>query len=165
MYFERYRRGGFRPAASYSRRALVTATTHDHPPLAGFWTGRDLDIRHEVGLIASGRELQGTRAERERTRAALLRRLRAEGVCQDDDIDSLESLCAAAYLFLTRTPCPLVGVSLDDLAGETDPVNLPGVGLGRYRSWSRRMRRSIEDLLADPKVRGLLDRIRDHLDR
>jgi 4-alpha-glucanotransferase len=33
-----------RAGASYSRRALLTANTHDQPTLAGWWQGRDLEI-------------------------------------------------------------------------------------------------------------------------
>ncbi|MBU0717851.1 MAG: 4-alpha-glucanotransferase, partial [Planctomycetes bacterium] len=58
--------------------------------------------------------------------------------------------------FLARTPCPLLGISLDDLAGETDPVNLPGVRLSQYPSWSRRMGKDVESILADEAVLSLL---------
>jgi 4-alpha-glucanotransferase len=57
---------------------------------------------------------------------------------------------------LSRTPAPLVGVWLDDLAGETDPVNLPGIGLDRYPSWSRRLPAALEDLRRDPRVHAAL---------
>ncbi|GAG44942.1 unnamed protein product, partial [marine sediment metagenome] len=150
MYFERSDEDGFHPAASYSPRALVTATNHDHPPLTGFFSGRDLEIRSEIGLIRSTEELEALRAERERSRAALLHRLIVEGLLLDVDAGCVEKVCAAAHAFLTRTPCPLIGISLDDLAGETDPVNLPGVGPDRYPSWSRKMHRDVQEILADP---------------
>jgi len=165
MYFERSEGGGFHSSDSYSPRALVTATNHDHPPLAGFWTGRDLDIRREIGLIGSERELEGAQADRQGARAVLARRLLDEGFSFDLQDATAEELCAAVYAFLARTPCPLLGISLDDLAGETEPVNLPGVTLSRYRSWSRRMQRTINDILADPVVQRVLDDIRTRLDR
>jgi 4-alpha-glucanotransferase len=129
MYFERDHEGRFNPSDFYSPRALVTATNHDHPPLAGFRTGRDLEIRHDLGLIRSEQELEEAREQRARACMLLQERLRAEGISFDDVEDPDEALCRAVHAFLARTPSPLVGVSLDDLAGETDPVNVPG--------WSR----------------------------
>ncbi len=167
MYFERSRRGGFRPARTYSKRALVTATTHDHPPLAGFWTGRDLEIRDETGLYATDDKREAAQTERQRTRAALARRLHADGLLQSKEVTavSLDGLRRAIHRFLARTPAPLIGVSLDDLSGETEPVNLPGVTIEQYPSWSRRMCRGLAEVLSDAEVRSLLDELRETLDQ
>jgi len=49
-----------------------------------------------------------------------------------------------------------VGLSLDDLAHEQTPVNIPGVWQDKYASWSRRMREPLEVLLAEDRtVKGL----------
>lgn len=159
LYFERDRRG-FRPSRGYPRRALVTANTHDLPPLAGFWSGRDLELRRALGVIASAAALRRARKERERDRDALRRRLSAEGAFQPGTELGQAAVAAAVYNFLARTPSALVGVSLDDLGGETEPVNVPGVEMSRHRSWSRRMKKSIEALRSDPEVHRVLDGLR-----
>jgi 4-alpha-glucanotransferase len=42
----------------------------------------------------------------------------------------------------------LVAASLDDVAGEHERVNVPGVPLEQHPSWSRRMHRTIEELVS-----------------
>jgi 4-alpha-glucanotransferase len=157
MFFERERRGAFKPARRYSPRALVVATTHDSPTLEGYWRGRDLEIWRELGLIASDAALRLARGVRARDRQALLDRLAAEGALPAArDPGSPAERCAAVHRFLCATPAPLVALSLDDLAGETEPVNVPGVSPDRYPSWTRRLRLPVERLLRDPDVaRGL----------
>jgi 4-alpha-glucanotransferase len=157
LMFERHARGRFRPAQAYSPRALVTANTHDLPPLAGFWSGRDLVLRRELGLIGSDADLAAAQRERSALRHALLRRLRTDGELPAATTDpSYADLCGAVYRFLCRTPSPLVGVSCDDLAGESEPVNLPGVSGDVYPSWTRRMERSVDSFIADSDVRKAL---------
>jgi len=58
--------------------------------------------------------------------------------------------------FLAGTRCRLLGVSLDDVAAEMEPVNVPGVGVDRYPSWSRRMHVTLAELRADPDAERML---------
>lgn len=171
LYFKRDRRGRFLGPGRYSKRALVTASTHDHPPLAGFWTGRDLELRRRVGDIPSDEELEKARRSRSTERRALADRLARQGCLairdrSDEGIDniSLDELCAAVYRFLGHTPAPLVGVRLADLARDLEPVNLPGVSIESYPSWSWRLPRTLRELKDDPlaehTLAGLEDRRR-----
>jgi 4-alpha-glucanotransferase len=65
------------------------------------------------------------------------------------------------HAFLGRTSAALVGVSLDDLTGEVEPVNQPGVTSRSARNWSRRLRLPLERIAVDADVAtalGGLDR-------
>jgi 4-alpha-glucanotransferase len=156
LYFERSGRG-FRPSRTYSRRALVTANTHDLPPLAGFVQGRDLELRRQAGAIESDLALAEAQSERRKWCRALAQRLRAEAILGDGEaLPPPPRLCAAVSAFLCRTPAPLVGIALDDLVGETEPVNLPGTKQDRFPSWRRRMALPVEGLGSQPGVQVVL---------
>jgi 4-alpha-glucanotransferase len=147
--FERDRRGGFKSATAYEPLALATANTHDMPTLDAFAQGRDITLRREAGLIPADDQEIAARAERQRDMRALLRRLRGAGVLTADaSAMSGARFRAAVHAFLCRTPSQLVGLSLDDLCGEVEPVNLPGVGPDRFSSWTRKMSRSLAEIAA-----------------
>ena len=159
LYFERSG-GSFRSSRRYSRRALVTANTHDLAPLAGFVSGRDLQMRREVGHISSDEELHARQLERHRDHGALRRRLVTEGLLPKGSFPlDPDRFAAAVTGFLCRTPAPLVGLSLDDLVGEAEPVNLPGVPASHHRSWTRRMRVPLDELSSHPAVRSSLQAV------
>jgi 4-alpha-glucanotransferase len=153
LLFERTERGAFRAASEYPRMALTTATTHDLPTLAGFWAGRDIELRTELNLSRTPR-VRPQLAERRRDRLALIERLRAESLLPasaDVPVDDLD-IRAAVHALLRRTPSWLFGISLDDLVGEVEPVNMPGVGPEHFSSWTRRLSQSIESMSGDPRV-------------
>jgi 4-alpha-glucanotransferase len=161
LYFEREWHGGFRPADQYPALSLATANTHDMPTLAGFWVGRDVALRREVGQLANDEEEARAREERDRDRAHLLRLLEAERILPQGTLpQSSAELRAAVHGFLWSTPAQLVGLSLDDLAGEVEPVNLPGVGPDRFPSWTRKMRADLETITTSEDVHVAVPRRR-----
>jgi 4-alpha-glucanotransferase len=156
LYFETGEDGGFRPPAAYPRYTLATVNTHDMAPLAGWFDGRDLKLRAAAGYMSED-DLARALDERARTARRLRERLAADGLLPSADAPASDAeLRGAVHAFLLETPAMLVGVSLDDLAGETEPVNMPGLGAEEYASWTRRLRRSIAELRDDPEVRVAL---------
>jgi 4-alpha-glucanotransferase len=157
LYFERGDAGSFTPADRYPAEALATANTHDMATLAGFWEGRDVQLRADVGLIQPS-AVAAAREERVRDKRQLLQvleRTRVLGKHADPDAAdpqiSVAELRGAVHDFLALTPSVLVGVALDDVAGELEPVNVPGVGPEQYPSWTRRMGKSLTQLREDPE--------------
>ena len=145
LYFERDR-SGFRRASRYAELALATANTHDLPTLAGFWTERDIALRAQVGLLPNERAIRAAKRERAGDKRALLRLLKLGSPHAFEERVFLRRFAGSVHDFLCSTPARLVGLSLDDLIGETDPVNVPGVGPDRYPSWRRRTRMSMEEI-------------------
>jgi 4-alpha-glucanotransferase len=104
-------------------------------------------------LIESDEAAAAARAEREREKEALLARLASEGILEGPRApNDAADLRGAMHEFLCRTPAALVGIALDDLAGETESVNLPGVGPDKHASWTRKMSMTIEEIRESPEV-------------
>lgn len=156
VYFERDDEGEFLPARAYPELSLATAATHDHVPLAGWPSGRDVELRFAAGELDEEERRAGHAARDDDVRA-LVRRLVAEGLLAAGERPDEPRLRVAVHAFLARTPARLVGVALDDLAGERDPVNLPGIGEERHPSWRRRMRRTLAEIADDPIARACLE--------
>jgi 4-alpha-glucanotransferase len=153
--FERdFATGQFRRPWEYPRMALATVNTHDLPPLIGWMEGRDITLRSELGDLRDPAQANAMRESRWNERVALVNSLIEAGLLPHwahQNVTS-DALIAAVHAFIRRTPSALVGLSLDDLAHETTPVNIPGVWQDRYASWSRRMRDTLEELLRNPRT-------------
>ena len=158
MYFETEpKRGRFKSPRTYPALALTTANTHDMPSIAAFWRERDIDLRAEVGALSTRRAVSAAREERAQAREALATTLVDEGLWPTAEEPTTDlSLREAVHAFLRRTPSWLVGLSLDDLTGEIEPVNLPGVAADRWSSWTRRMTTSLEAMSESEDVRRAL---------
>ena len=153
--FERdFHTGRFRPAGEYPRMALATVNTHDLPPLVGWAEARDIMLRAEVGDLSDPDVAAGMRDSRRGDLGALISSLIEAGLLPHDAHHNVTpgALIAAVHAFIRRTPSALVGLSLDDLAHESTPVNIPGVWQDRYPSWSRRMREPLEAIFDAPRT-------------
>ncbi len=92
---------------------------------------------------------------RDAERAALVARLQAEGLLLEGEPDSA-TICGAVNAFVCATPSLMVALSLEDIMGEHEPVNVPAVSQEGYPSWRRRLTMSLETLISEPDASGML---------
>ncbi len=150
LLFERQHSGEFKTPAEYPRDALVTAATHDLPTLAGYWAGRDLTLRRELGQFPSEDAYQAQMRERMQDRARLLRALEREGLLPEGasaDPASVPEMTPALLrqlqAFLSRSPARVLVVQMEDVLGVREQVNLPGT-TGEHPNWRRKLPLALE---------------------
>jgi 4-alpha-glucanotransferase len=158
LYFETAPgRDRFKSPREYPALALTTANTHDMPSIGAFWREADIDLRARIGAISTQRAANEARRDRAEAREALAMTLVDEGLWPTSETPMTDlALRAAVHAFLRRTPSWLVGLSLDDLTGELEPVNVPGVAADRWASWTRRMTMPLEEMRTSADVERAL---------
>jgi len=109
----------FRPPASYPRLSASCLSSHD---LATFMGWRRNAAKEEIDAFDGA--------------------IRREGIAYDG---SDEDALGAAHEFVARSPSLLMLAQVDDLEGETEPLNVPGTDRERP-NWRRRNRGNIEEL-------------------
>ncbi|MCA9581354.1 MAG: 4-alpha-glucanotransferase [Myxococcales bacterium] len=134
---------------------VASIGTHDTPTFMGFWSGRDIQERVEMGLLT------GEAAVREHAARATLRDRLARWVRESTDPTPSGAGVAAEVLdkmlvWLARSDAPFLLVNLEDLWLEEAPQNVPGTD-SSWNNWRRRTVRRLEDVLADD---GLAERLR-----
>jgi glycogen operon protein len=139
-----YEHGAFPPAASYPVLCATAVSSHDLPTLAGWRQAADITERETLGLF------DPTTAARER--AARTDAIKALANAAHGDSPE------AVHAFVASTPSLIATAQIEDLAGETVSVNLPGTDQERP-NWRRRMAVGIEKIPtrvieAMRKVRG-----------
>ena len=144
LYFERWPEGLFKRADIYPTEALVTVSTHDLPPLAGWWQASELDLMAALGHFHSAEAEKHERDQRAHDRLRLLDALVDAGTLPlDHGIDPNhtaldERVLTAAQAFLAKTPSRLLVVPVEDLLGLAEQVNLPGT-VDEHPNWRQRL--------------------------
>jgi 4-alpha-glucanotransferase len=134
MLFERDGEGRFRPPEGYPAEALATFNTHDLPSFQGWLLSHDLRVKRAIGLDPG--ETDEARAwAHQMLRAILAERGGGNG---DDTL-------AAVASFLAATPSRLVVMSLEDILGEVEQINIPGT-VDQHPNWRRKIPVLLEDL-------------------
>jgi len=159
LLFERQQSGEFKPPAEYPADALVTASTHDLPTLAGYWEGRDLATREALGQFPSEESRRGQGAARVQDRARLLRalereRLLPEGTDPATLPEATPALLRLLQAYLARSPACVLVVQLEDVLGARDQVNLPGTTT-EHPNWLRKLPLALERWPGDERFTEL----------
>ena len=152
LYFEKDARGEFRKPAEYPERALVSATTHDLPTLAGFWLGEDIEARRRAGVLPDEASYRDRLVARATEKQKMLDALFAEGLLpawfprSAREIPELTGELHNAIIgFLAATPSMLLAINQEDLTKEIAQQNLPGT-TWQYPNWSRKMHFRLDEL-------------------
>jgi 4-alpha-glucanotransferase len=132
MLFERGWDGTFSAPDNYRENALVTFGTHDVSTFAGWRDHRDLAVKRALGIDPGE-----TSEQRQGAFHALDQALRQRGIEEAD--------FPAVANFLAGTPSRLLVISLEDLLGITDQVNLPGT-VDEHPNFRQRLPIALEEL-------------------
>jgi 4-alpha-glucanotransferase len=131
---------------------LAGMNTHDLPPFASFWKGRDIDVRRSMGLIDDAKVTVLLR-QREALRDAVTHDLEAEGAIGPDA--EPDEVLAAILLRLAKGEADILLVNLEDLWLEARAQNVPGT-VDEFPNWRRKAIRSLEAIEADEEIGELL---------
>lgn len=157
MYFSKGW-NGFQLPEEYPEQAITVISTHDVAPLAGYWTGKDLDTMFKLGTLPDAAAFQTALDEREHDKADLLDKLKETG-CLGADVQmpakADKTLLVALHKYGALSRSKLYAVQLENLLGVIDNLNVPGVTEG-YPNWAQKMPVSLEDFLQHRLMGGQL---------
>ncbi|WP_338619491.1 4-alpha-glucanotransferase [Achromobacter sp. E1] len=145
---------GFTAPAEWPRNAVAMTTTHDLPTLRGWWDERDIDWRVKLGLLGADDSEESLRAGR-----ALDRELLSRALDPSLATPPAEAPVPALLQFVSSSPCPLMLIPMEDVAGVLDQPNLPGT-IDTHPNWCQRLPLSIRATFADPDTQARLDAAR-----
>lgn len=168
LWFERDQSGCFKPPETCPEASLVTVSTHDLPPLAGFLRGTDIEFRARLGVYEDTGALAEARRDREETGKALLSALAESGLwpaqgkaASGQAVGSgPATLAEAVQLYLARGRATLLALQPEDWLGMEDPVNVPGTH-SEHPNWRRKLVMDWPELVATGGVRRLAALIND----
>ncbi len=174
VFFFEKRKDFFLPPEAYPREALACITTHDLYTLAGWWSGRDIEVRRDIGMVEDG-EVAKLQEERGHERRRVLGLLSDQGLLRAElaplmrgeaeaPRDLPESLAVALHRLAARTPSRLFAVPAEDLTGAIEQVNIPGT-TGEHPNWRRKLSVDLEDLPEAPLFRAITSALREERPR
>ncbi len=153
---------GRRPFGTLPEHSMASLNTHDMPPFASYWEGRDIERRRKLGYLsapAAGRERRGLNA----TRRSVIDYLQRRGRLGRSET-STGAVMRASLSELAAAPPVTVLINLEDLWLEPRPQNVPGT-TDEHPNWRRKARYPLERLSTHRNVLGALsevDRLRRH---
>ena len=165
FYFERTRNCEFREPENYPRQAMAAVTTHDLPTLAGFWEGKDIQIKQALDLYPRPQmaelERQAREQDRDNVASALARRKLLPRVPPLRPIAGQacpEEVRLGVLEYLGQSEAALVEIRLEDVFGLPEQQNLPGT-ITEYPNWKRKIPVSLAQMRAAPEAQNLAARM------
>ena len=152
LWFER-EGDGFKPAERWSPTAVAMSSTHDLPPVAGWWRGTDIAARAAMDQYPDGGASE--QAQRTADRATLWQAIGDSAPPPESPAPVVD----AALRFVARSPGRLALLPLEDVLGLEEQPNLPGT-IDEHPNWRRRLTRPADEALAEPDVAARLAAIR-----
>ena len=150
---------GFRPPRRYRPASIASAGTHDTPTLKGWWSGRDIELRHRLGRTTE-KDRTESLAARAAARGDLGRLLVKEGHAPPDldsgapPAEAGDATVVAVHALLAGAGSALLAVQLDDAMGIVEQQNLPGT-IDEHPNWRRRYPVAVEALAGDPRLAAI----------
>jgi len=137
LWFEQTEAGDFRAPSRWGRRAAAMTTTHDLPTVAGWWRGRDIDWREQIGADP---DPSASRLDRTRDAVRLWRAMLKSGAAKGvkPGPDQTDKVVDAALAHVARADCDLALIAMEDVLGEMEQPNLPGLS-DPHPNWRRRL--------------------------
>lgn len=132
---------------------VVSLNTHDMPPFATWWQGKDIDDRLDLGLMDEA-QAEVERADREKLRQSLIGLLREQGALTHDEPD-LPAVLQACLSWLGSSDAHVMLINLEDLWFETLSQNVPGTVTERV-NWRRKTRMSLEHFTHSDELGAIL---------
>ncbi|WP_426153961.1 4-alpha-glucanotransferase [Pseudomonas sp. DC3000-4b1] len=151
LLFEQHHTGAFKPLLDYPDNALATTSTHDLPPLKGWWRANEIDWTRRLELIDAQTEEQWrqTRVHEKNGLEHILRQDPENFSDEQRAEDLADRVIDASVRFLGHTRAPLVLLPLEDALGVVEQPNLPGT-VDEHPNWRRRLSPDAADLLDQP---------------
>jgi 4-alpha-glucanotransferase len=161
LRFERDRHGYFRAPDTWRQGAIAMTSTHDLPPTAGWWTGRDIEVRTALNGFVNEEEIAAERLLRAESRHFLWGALRHAGMASGEEPapENPDPVVDATARYTAGTPCRLAILPLEDVLGVLDQPNLPGT-IDEQPNWRRRLPGEAADLLEAPAASPRLEAMR-----
>ncbi|MEZ0496477.1 4-alpha-glucanotransferase [Sphingomonas sp. IW22] len=157
--FERDRSGAFIPPGRWDAAAVAMTSTHDLPPIAGWWRGTDIDWRERLG--AAG-DRAAEREAREVDRASMW--AATGSVDPQPTADDSAAAANAAIDMVAETPAALAIIPVEDLLALEEAPNLPGT-VDEHPNWRRRLPDPADAIFARPDVGARIKRLNDERPR
>lgn len=142
----------FLPPDQWPIHAVATTTTHDLPTIAGWWAGRDIEVRARLKQLGRGETEAALLSERARDRDALWQALCGARVASGPTPPPDDAPVDLIIGWMARARTPLRLLPIEDLLAVREQPNVPGTVEG-HPNWQRRLDADVQTLFDSAPVK------------